>query len=48
MKDKFGGLFSIIGKLSKAVPTKFLMTISGIWDMDHFAAMIGLCNENFL
>lgn len=46
-RREFGSLFSILKKLVRATPTRLPPITPDVWDMDHFAAMIGMLNENF-
>lgn len=47
-RREFGSLFSILRKLLRATPTRLPPITPHVWDMDHFAAMIGMLNENFV
>lgn len=47
-KSEFGGLFSILIKLIYAMPTRLPPITPDIWNMNHFAALIGMLNENFV
>ena len=47
-RREFGNLFSILGKLIRVAPIKMPPITSDIWNMDHFAAISGMMNENFV
>jgi len=48
VKQEFGGLFSFLIKLIRVMPTRLPPITPEIWDMDHFAAVMGTLNENFV
>jgi len=47
-RQEFGNLLSILMKLIRAAPTRLPPITPEVWDMDHFAAFIGMLNENFV
>jgi MGT family glycosyltransferase len=47
LKREFGSLLSILIKLIRVTPTKMPPISPDVWNMDHFAALIGMLNENF-
>jgi UDP:flavonoid glycosyltransferase YjiC (YdhE family) len=47
-RREFGNLFSVLIKLARAAPTRFPSITPDVWNMDHFAALIGMLNENFV
>jgi UDP:flavonoid glycosyltransferase YjiC (YdhE family) len=48
LKQELGSLFSILIKLMRAMPTRLPPITPDVWNMDHFAALIGMLNENFV
>ncbi len=47
-RQEFGNLLSILMKLIRAAPTRLPPITPEVRDMDHFAAFIGMLNENFV
>ena len=47
-KQEFGGFLSFLIKLIRVMPTRLPPITPEVWDMDHFAAVIGMLNENFV
>jgi len=48
LKREFGNLFSVVAKLVQVIPTRMPPITPDVWNMDHFAALIGMLNENFV
>lgn len=48
LKREFGSLFSIFFRLIRAIPIRMPPIDPDVWNMDHFAALIGMLNENFV
>ncbi len=47
-QQDFGGLVNFLGQLIQIVPIKFAPLTSEMWNMDHFAALSGMLNENLV
>lgn len=43
-----GSLLQFLGKVLRALPSKYPPKSHDIWDMDHAAALMGMLNEGFL
>ncbi len=48
MKREFGSRSSVLIQLLRAAPTRLPPITPDVWNMDHFAAVIGMLNERFV
>jgi UDP:flavonoid glycosyltransferase YjiC (YdhE family) len=48
MKKDFGGIGNFWRRYWRSVPKEFAPSTSEVWDLDHFWALAGTLNENFL
>ena len=48
LRREFGNLFSFLIELIRVIPTRLPPITPDVWNMDHFAAIIGMLNENFV
>jgi UDP:flavonoid glycosyltransferase YjiC (YdhE family) len=47
-KQDYGNLFSFLGKLISAIPTRFAPQSADVWNMDHAGAQAGMLNTGFV
>lgn len=47
-KDNFGNLLNFAWHLFRSIPIKTPPTTSEIWNIDHFSAVVGMLNKNFV
>ena len=48
LRREFGGPLAILAKLLRAMPTRLPPITPDVWNMDHFAEMMGMANERFV
>jgi len=48
VKRDFGGAFTFVSRFLRAAPIRMARITPDIWDIDHFWAMLGMLNENYI